>query len=460
MRDLFFIAILGLMFLMAFKRPFLFVLAYCYIDIVAPQRMSYFLLNSIPISMIFFALAFLGYVLTDQKQDSCFTPRMAAIVALLFYCGYMTTQAFEPVAAATKWSWASKALFFAAFLPFTLHKRLRIEALVLIIVLCASSLIVTGGIKTALGGGGYGSLVLLVQDNSGLYEGSIISMVAIAIIPLILWLANHGTVFPPDWRVKAYAAALILACLLIPVGTEARTGLVCIGVLGVLLLRFSKRRFLYLVLIGTLGLSALPFLPSSFTERMNTIQSYDADESASTRLAVWGWTWDFVKQHPMGGGFDSYRLNKISYKIPVLDKDGHATGESTTTQVVDAGRAFHSSYFEMLGEHGFFGLIVWLFIHVGGVWRMEVLQRQYHKRNRPEEAWVAPLALALQNFTIIYLVGSLFVGVAFQPFPYMVIAAQIGLDSYLKRRRAEGELTPLKTILRRRPMPDGSGQPA
>ena len=37
--------------------------------------------------------------------------------------------------------------------------------------------------------------------------------------------------------VKLYGAALIFACLLIPIGTEARTGLVCIGLLGLLTLR-------------------------------------------------------------------------------------------------------------------------------------------------------------------------------------------------------------------------------
>ena len=53
MRDLFFIAFLGLFGLMGLRRPFLLVAVYAYIDIVSPQRLSYFLLNSIPISAKF-----------------------------------------------------------------------------------------------------------------------------------------------------------------------------------------------------------------------------------------------------------------------------------------------------------------------------------------------------------------------------------------------------------------------
>jgi putative inorganic carbon (hco3(-)) transporter len=446
MRDLFFVGYLGLLMLLAFKRPFLFTLIYAYVDIVAPQRLSYFMLNSLSISLVAFALAVLGFLVSDDKRDVRISPRWALLVILLVYCGYTTTVAIEPVAAQEKWSWVWKALVFASFLPLLLKTRLRIEALALVMVLSASALIVTGGIKTAAGGGGYGSLVLLIDDNSGLYEGSIISCVAIAIIPLIVWLAQHGTIFKPDWKVRLYAAALVFAALLIPVGTQARTGLVCIGVLAILLIRQTKRRFLYLTGAALVGAAAIPFLPSAFSERMETIRDYKTDESAATRIAVWKWTWEFAQEHPFGGGFDAYRINKIKYELPVVDANGFDTGEvqSMERAVTDAGRAYHSSFFEMLGEQGFPGLIMWLIIHVGGVWRMEMISRMYKKRNRPDEGWVAPLATALQNAQIIYLVGSLFVGIAFQPFVYMLVGMQIGLDTYLARRRSEAAWTPIR----------------
>jgi probable O-glycosylation ligase (exosortase A-associated) len=443
MRDLFFVGYLGLLILLAFKRPFLFTLVYAYIDIVAPQRLSYFLLNSIPLSLILFALAVLGFLVSDEKRDVRLSPRWGLLIALLAYCGYTTTVAFEPVAAMEKWGWVWKALVFASFLPLLLKTRLRIEALALTLVLCASALIVTGGIKTAAGGGGYGSLVLLIDDNSGLYEGSIISCVAIAIIPLVVWLAQHGTIFRPDWKVRLYAGALVFAALLIPVGTQARTGLVCIAVLALLFIRQTKKRFLYLTGAALVAAAAIPFLPSAFSNRMETIQNYNADESAATRIAVWKWTWEFAQEHPFGGGFDAYRINKIRYDIPVIDDNGFDTGARDRKEIVDQGRAYHSSFFEMLGEQGFPGLIIWLLIHVGGVWRMEVIIRMYKKRNRADETWVAPLATALQNAQIIYLVGSLFVGIAFQPFVYMLVGIQIGLDTYLTRRRGEAAWTPI-----------------
>ncbi|WP_326523177.1 putative O-glycosylation ligase, exosortase A system-associated [Sphingomonas sp.] len=441
MRDLAFVGFLAAILALGFRRPFLFVLTYVYIDIVSPQRLTYLLLNAVPISAIAVGLAILAWAAVDDKRDTRIAPRQGLLLVLLLYCWYSTVHADFPVDAVFKWEWVWKALAFAIFLPLTLRTRLRIEALLLFMILSAASIIIVGGIKTVASGGGYGQLALMVDNNSGLYEGSTISMVAIAIIPLILWFTRFGTIFVPDWRVKTFCSALIFACLLIPVGTSTRTGLLCIGLLALLMLRETKRRVLYLSLIGVVGLAAIPFLPSTFTERMGTIKTYQADASASTRLAVWKWTLDYVGTHPFGGGFEAYRQNRIAYdKVSVAGDKNNATVERELE--TDQGRAYHSAYFEMLGEQGWPGLAIWLAIQLGGLFRMEVLRRRY-ARETGDLAWVAPLAGALQNAQFVYLLGAAFIAVAFQPFIYMLIGAQIGLDTYVARKRREAGWTPI-----------------
>lgn len=438
MRDLFFVAYLAAFFALGLRRPFLLVLVYAYIDIVSPQRLSYYLLNSIPISAIAFGLAVTAWLVMDDKRDSRFSFRQVLILVLLGWCFYTTSHADFPIEAKVKWDWVWKALIFATFLPLVLRTKLRLEAFALIMVLSVSSIIVTGGIKTALSGGGYGVLNLMITDNAGLYEGSIISTVAIAIMPLLYWLAKHGTIFPPDKWVRAYALALGLACLLIPIGTEARTGLVCAAFLAGLALLHAKRRMLWVGVLALLAIVSVPFLPTSFTSRMDTIGSYQADESASTRIAVWSWTWDYVKQRPNGGGFNAYLQNSLQYYTNKVSGEG-ASMTVERQLIVDKGRAYHNSYFEMLGEQGFPGLFLWLLLQVICIVRTEYTRRLYKKRGKPDEQWAATLALALQQGHLVYLFGSMFVGIAYQPFIFMLIAMQIGLDTYLTRkRRAEG----------------------
>ncbi|MEQ6334325.1 putative O-glycosylation ligase, exosortase A system-associated [Sphingobium sp. MK2] len=434
MRDLFFLAFLGVFFLMGFKRPFLLVAVYAYIDIVSPQRLSYFLLNSIPISFIAFGAMVGAWLVMDDKKDCRFSARQGLMLVLLAWCGYTTMTADFPVEALTKWNWVWKAIIAGVFLPLVLRTRLRIEAMTVFMILCASTIIINGGLKTALSGGGYGVLNLMVDNNSGLYEGSIISCVAISLIPLILWLAKHGTIFPPDWKVKAFCYCLCFACLLMPIGTEARTGLICIVVLAGLMLIRSPRRFVYGPLMLFAALVSIPFLPTSFTQRMQTIENHQGDESASTRVAVWMWTLDYVKDHPGGGGFDNYLQNSFTYvaRSVVTDSGG---SRLETRIVTDKGRAYHSAYFELLGEQGYFGFAVWALIHLICFIRTESIRRFYRKRDGPQEAWISPFALALQQGHIIYMIGSLFVGIAYQPFIFMMLALQIGLDTYLTRKR-------------------------
>ncbi|HVF95420.1 MAG TPA: putative O-glycosylation ligase, exosortase A system-associated [Sphingomonas sp.] len=440
MRDLFFIAFLAALFGMALRRPFVLVLAYVYVDIVSPERLTYLLLNTVPISLIAAALALGGWLIADDKRLSRVAPRQALIVLLLLYCWATTAHADFPVEAQEKWGWVWKALAFAAFLPLTLRTRLRLEALLLFMILSAASIIIIGGIKTLLSGGGYGTLNLMVDNNSGLYEGSTISTVAIAIIPLILWFTRHGTVFAPDRRVKAFCVALVGACLLIPIGTSTRTGLVCIAFLALLSLRSVRRKALYLGTLAAFGVMALPFLPSAFTERMGTIKTYQADESASTRLAVWQWTIDYAAEHPFGGGFEAYRQNRIRYDL------ADTGGARRATVEVDQARAYHSAYFEMLGEQGYAGLALWLAINAIGVVRMEILRRRYRTPST-EFAWAGELAAALQSAHLVYLLGAAFIAIAFQPFVYMLIGAQIGLDTYLARRAAAASFRPLRPRL-------------
>lgn len=429
MRDLGLLAFIAAFGALGLKRPFLWVLLYAYIDIIAPQRLGFSFLAGIPnLSLIAAALAIGGWALTDAGKGFSVSSRQLLMLALLAYAGITTINSDVPLDAWAKWDWAWKAVFFAIFLPFALRTKLRIEAYLLTMLLCAAALIISGGIKTALGGGGYGSLVLLLDDNSGLYEGSTISTVAIAIIPLVIWFSKHGTVFPPDWRVRAFCYALCLACLLIPIGTQTRTGLLCIAALFVLMLRDSKRRIVYLAGAGFLALAAVPFLPQSYTSRMTTIQSYEGDQSASTRLAVWGWTLEYVKGRPFGGGFESYKQNQI--QVSTVTEQGSGAVQSvsaSTTQ--DAGRAWHSAYFEMLGEQGFPGLALWLLIHLVGLIRMERLRRRY--RADEERPWIASLATALQHFQLIYLVGALFIAVAFQPFVWMILGVQVAFDRWV-----------------------------
>ena len=432
MLELVLLAFFATLLVLGLRQPFIWVLTYIYVDLVGPQKIGWAILPKVPFSLIAFAAAFGGWLLFDRKQGVRFSFRQFLLLLLLAYCALTLPMAAFPEEAALKWDWVWKSLVFAIFLPLALTSRLRIEAAALFITLSIGAIAIDGGMKTVFGGGGYAMLKFFVLDDSGIYEGSTISTAAIAIIPLVIWLARFGTIFPPERRVTLFAAALVFACLLIPVGTSTRTGMLCAVVLGVVMMRTVKYRFVFAAAAGLAMLAAIPFLPSSFTSRMETIGSYQGDESASTRLAVWKWTLDYVKEKPLGGGFDAYLGNSFTYNTRVETSEGNSTSISTQ-QVTDEGRAFHSAYFEMLGEQGWPGLVLWLTFHALGLLNMEKVRRRFRKSENAVEMRQGQLANALQQAHIVYMVGALFTGVAFQSFIYMIAALEIGLANIVRR---------------------------
>jgi len=432
MIDFIFLGFIGFVLALGLKRPYLWVLLYVYIDILAPQLIGYGVIQSVPVSLIAFAAAFCGWVLFDRKEGARFTFRQFLMLALLLYCAFTLQFADFPEEAGTKWDWVWKALVFAIFLPLTITTRARIEALALTMVLAVAMIVISTGMKTVLGGGGYGTLKFFVKDNSGIYESSTLATVAIALVPVIAWFTRFGTIIKPHWTVTGFAVLLSFACLMIPIGTEARTGLVCIAALGVFLLRYTEKRLVFVAAAGVLGLMALPFLPQSYYDRMATITQPGGDESASTRMQVWAWTIDYASERPLGGGFDSYRSNSFTYDLPVREEVGNTT-TTEIREVTDEARAFHSAFFELLGEQGYPGLAIWLLLHGLGILQMEKTYRRWRGKTEETEAWISPLAAALQTASLIYLVGAAFQGIAYQPVMLMIVGLQIGLYSYVGR---------------------------
>src|SRR6185369_1802205 len=102
-----------------------------------------------------------------------------------------------------------------------------------------------------------------------------------------------------------------------------------------------------------------------------------------TRVAVWMWTLDYAQSHPFGGGFDSYRGNRVTVVLKNVQQDGNQTSVSESAGV-DNARAFHSAYFEMLGEQGWPGLALWLLLQGLGIVQLELARRRLRKSDLPQ----------------------------------------------------------------------------
>lgn len=434
MRDALIALVLLALAAVAFWRPWMMTFAYLYADLVQPQRLSYYLIQAVPVNFILGAAAVVFFLFDKKKNLRIGGIQILLVLFTIWFTLTSNWALLNDSQVWEKWDAAWKSVLFAGvFMPMVLSTRRRIEAVLCLLVLAVGLVTMSGGLKTAAGGGGYKTLKLIVDANKGIYESSTISTVGMAIIPLLLYLYRNSPLVGRNFVTLAGVVFLIACSILVTIGVEARTGVVTGGMLLLLLFLRSRRKLMIAAAAAVAALVATPLLPQTFLDRAATITKPDEDSSSGARLQVWKWTLDFVEEHPFGGGFRVFRLNSIEITLAERDSDGNIIGYRTIEQ---RGRAFHSSYFEVLGEHGYPGLVMYLsliFFSLVGLFRL----RNRYRAGPPDKKWAADLADALMMAIIIYSVGGLFVGLAFQTTLYMFIGLSIALRQLMAREAAE-----------------------
>jgi probable O-glycosylation ligase (exosortase A-associated) len=246
------------------------------------------------------------------------------------------------------------------------------------------------------------------------------------LIPLIMFLMRHTVIFPRNLMTKGLFLGIIVIALATVVGTTARTGIIAVGVMCLISMLQSKKKMWWIAGLALAGVVVLNLDLSTtrWGNRMSTIETYNADSSAMGRIKVWQWTLDYVGSHPLGGGFDAYLHNRIIGVAP----DG-STIYLPEGQV--GGKAFHSIYFEVLGEQGIVGFIMY-FLMVG-LALIKLLRLKAAWKDDPGMGWIAGLANAMMTSIFVILAGGSFVGIAYQPYMFYMLSLTVAIDQYAAR---------------------------
>jgi probable O-glycosylation ligase (exosortase A-associated) len=423
---------------MGFTAAFAAALGFVWVDIVKPQQLAYSIINDLPLSLV----AALTTLFLFAAKDKKFAPKFGAILVLIalltVWITFTASLSDFPTRAWAKWDWASKVLIFAILIPYIFRSRVQIEAFILVLVFAASTIFFSAGIKTLLGSGGYGVLAIMGSGNTGLAESSTLALVCVMLIPLVVFVMRHSLLLPKSKLMTGLFVGIIITALAAVIGTSARTGVIAVVVLCVLSILKSKKKLWWFAGIGIAALVVMNLDLSStrWGARMSTIESYNADSSALGRLKVWEWTLNFVGSHPLGGGFDAYMYNRIA----AVSSDG-IVQYLPEWQV--GGKAFHSIYFEVLGEQGIFGFALYFSIILLTLLTLRRIKKTW--RNHAGMAWVVALSEALTAAILVFLAGGAFVGIAYQPYIFYMVSLTVAIDQYA-RRAAQDQLKPKEQV--------------
>jgi probable O-glycosylation ligase (exosortase A-associated) len=395
--------------------PFVMTLGYVWVDTFRPQEVAWFILNELPVAMIIGAGAFATYFAMDRRSPPPLTLASVMQVSIAIWMTATLLWAELPDRAWMKWDAAFKSVLFAAFVPLAIRSRVQIEAFVTTWVFSLAANFIPFGLKTLISGGGYGVHLGLQNTNAGLGEGGQLSTFCLMAVPLVLYLGKWGQLLPKvPMAYAAYFGAAILA-IVAALGTYERSAIIGLVALGFYMFLRSRRKILYLMVAGAVAVVLIGNMASSWNERVVSIGDYNTDGSSLTRILVWKWTLGYVATHPLGGSFDSYGVNTI-----VMPDNS-----------VQQGRAFHSIYFEVLGELGWPGLAMFLTAVAASFFNLLRLSRKYRKS--PDLAWVSELSDAIQSGLLVFLTAGAFVGIAFQPPFWYFVSMSICLRAFAWR---------------------------
>ncbi|MCG7653279.1 putative O-glycosylation ligase, exosortase A system-associated [Alteromonas sp. Cnat2-8] len=414
--DIFMSLILLALMFYSFTRPHVAACLAVWINLVKPQNTSFAFLAGQPLSLITTALFFLVLIFNFNKLR---IPKSKSYHFIMIgFMVWVTIASFLGEYQNVVWikyDFVIKTLIFAYFIPFTLTKRAHVEMFLWICVASFGLFLFMAGIKTLLGGGGYG--VSLIGIGGFMYsEGSTLASLAVCLIPLFVALKSSSKIAQSwsafRWLSLAYSALSLLTV----VGTQARTGLVALAAYIGLLLKKHKINFKVFLAICMIPLLIYTVAPKSWFYRMSSIEDATTSEkSAIGRIVVWRWTLDYVSHRPFfGGGFYSYNAN-----AGIL----HHYQQGDEIEIKQrGGKAFHNIFFEVLGETGYGGLFLFLSILLHTI----LLNRRTIKRLGGE---VGVIGGALSHSLIIYCVGGLFIGVAFYPWIYYLYGVSLALST-------------------------------
>ena len=305
-----------------------------------------------------------------EKKKLPLTPQV--ILTILFSL-WMTITSFYALAPEydpwNKWLWVQKMLLMCLVGFALTTTRERVNQLIWVVVLSIGFWGVKGAISFPLHGGGQG---IHGPDGGITATNNEFGVALIMLLPLVFYLWHTSA----DRRLRNGLMLMGFLLTLATVFTYSRGALLGVCAMAVLLwLRTPAKRTMGLA-IFVFGATIYAFAPQSWFTRMETIETYQRDSSAMGRIDIWRACLRIVELHPIvGGGFNVTRDVRITNRML----------EGTTIPRLDKSRAAHSIYFDVLSEHGWVGLALFVMIAVYAWRSCRWLIR--NSRDRPDLAW-------------------------------------------------------------------------
>ena len=417
MRDLTLLIIILASVPVAFFEPFYGILIWVWIAYFNPHRYTFFYMYDFPVALVIAVPTLIGLLFTRKINRNFLTRESVILFALWiwfvttylyatqvpFFAGHLADASFELIR-------VSKILLMTVVMILVVTSRQRLKYVILVTAFSFSLLVMKAtlfGLRTSGQDRVWGPPDSFLADNNGF---------ALAInmsLPMLFYLGRveENRVLRRILNV-AFVAGIVSVIL-----TYSRGGLLGLAAVMCMIAMKSKYRVVSGFFLVVCAFLVLTLAPQKWMDRMNTLtlQTQDMDDSAHQRLVSWGTTWNFSKDYPIAGGsFDTLPDVRIfqKYQPEPLPEGFLSSGP-------------HSIYFQVIGEQGYVGLMLYLLLIGCSLASLRRMRR--YGRHLAAMSWVVPYTDILEVSFVAFLVSGAFLGLANFDLFYQLVACTIAM---------------------------------
>jgi probable O-glycosylation ligase (exosortase A-associated) len=399
------------------RRPYIGILLWCVFSYMNPHRYTWGLAYDFPFAAVIAGTTLTGLMFSRESRRIPWNGLTYTWVVFILWMCFTTLFALVPVDAVNEWDRSMKIQLMTFVTLMLVNSRERLNALVWTIVISLGFFGIKGGIFTFIS---HGEDMVFGPPDSFIAGNNSLALALVMIFPLMRYLQLNT-----ESRLLRFGLAGTMALSTLAVlASYSRGAFVAIAAMGVFLFLKSRKKAMVFLAALILIPTVFAFMPEKWYERIETIEAYNQDASFLGRVNAWWFAYNLAKDRPIvGGGFATFDKELFKRYAPEPDNFHDS----------------HSIYFEVLGEHGFVGLALFLALWVLAFRRAG--RATQLARDRPEFFWARDLGAMVQVSMIGFAVGGAFLGLAYFDLYYHLIALGL-LASTLVEKEVEKRALP------------------
>jgi probable O-glycosylation ligase (exosortase A-associated) len=366
-----------------------------------PHKLTYGFAYSFPFAQLIGGVTLIGLLTGKQKKLNIWSRETIVLLMLIIWICITTVFAANPDGATDQLVRFLKIQLFIFISILLLSDKEKLNGFIWVMVLSIGFYSVKGGIFTILTGG---SSRVWGPEGTFIGGNNEIALAMLMTVPLMWYLYTQTQ---KRWIRMGLIAAMVLTSTAI-LGSQSRGAFLGIVAIGIFFWLKSRQKFKATLLVAVVAGMLVMLMPQSWVDRMNTIQTYQQDSSAESRINAWTFAWNVGNHKLFGGGANMFVSDSLREQYSPNPGDYHD---------------MHSIYFQMLGDQGWIGFALFMLLGLFTWFRCSQIVR--YAQDHPERQWSADLALMLQVSLIGYAVSGAFLGLAYFDYYYDLVAATV-----------------------------------